>query len=241
MAASTALYCAPRECTKGGTMSGPVEFEQGGVQVSGYLAEPEGTARGGLIVIQEWWGLNDDIRGIADRYAAEGYLAFAPDIYHGQLTTEPDEATKLMMSMDRDLAGRELDAVAGWLKSERGVAKVGCTGFCMGGGLALATAARPTANVDAVHAYYGVPFLTPDQLASVGCPVMCSYGGEDGMTPAEQIDGLREGLAGRNVAADIKVYERAGHSFFNAGEAHHAASAQDSWERSLKWFGEHLS
>lgn len=72
MAAPAALSCAPRECTKGGTMSGPVEFEPGGVQVSGYLAEPEGTLRGGLIVIQEWWGLNDDIRGIADRCAAEG-------------------------------------------------------------------------------------------------------------------------------------------------------------------------
>jgi carboxymethylenebutenolidase len=148
---------------------GAVTFEQDGVAVSGYVAHPEGTPRGGLIVIQEWWGLNDDIRGIADRYASEGFLAFSPDMYHGELSTEPDEARKLAMSMDRDLAALELDAAIAHLKAEHGVAKVGCVGYCMGGGLTLGTAARPTSGIDAGHVYYGAPRLTPDEVASISC------------------------------------------------------------------------
>ena len=115
-------------------------INHGGKSVPGYLAEPE-NPRGGMIVIQEWWGLNDDIRGIADRYAAEGFLAFAPDLYHGTLATEPDEARKLAMSLERQIAAEEIDAVIDWMKQERGVAKVGCVGFCMGGGLTLGDAA----------------------------------------------------------------------------------------------------
>ena len=222
-------------------MGEAIDVTHDGIQVSGYLAAPEGTARAGLIVIQEWWGLNDAIRGIADRFAAQGYLALAPDLYHGTLASEPDEAMKLMGALDRQLAAREIDAAIGWLKAERGVAKVGCTGFCMGGGLTLATAARPTSTVDAVHVYYGVPFVTPDEVTAIHCPVMCSYGGEDGLISGDQIDALRQGLGDANVANDIKVYEGAGHSFFNSGEAHHEASAADSWQRALSWFGEHLA
>ena len=212
-----------------------------GVEISGYLAQPEGVARGGLIVIQEWWGLNDDIKGIADRYAAEGFLAFAPDMYHGELSTEPDEARKLAMSMDRDLAVREIDAAVAWLKSEHGVAKVGCTGFCMGGGLTLATAARPTSSVDAVHAYYGPPRLAADEIATIKAPVMGSYGADDQGIPAESVQEFQQALEDNGVTNDFKIYEGAGHSFFNAGPAHHEPSAQDSWQRSLEWFGQHLS
>ena len=218
-----------------------VQIQQDGVTASGYLAEPGGTPRAGLIVIQEWWGLNDDIKGIADRYAAEGYLAFAPDVYHGQMSMEPDEARKLAQSLDRDLAGREIDAGITWLKSERGMAKVGCVGFCMGGGLTLATAARPTSSVDAAHAYYGAPRLTPDQLASINAPVMGSYGGTDQGIPAEMVEEFRQALERRGVPNDIKIYEGAAHSFFNAGPAHHEQAAADSWQRSLRWFGQHLS
>src|SRR5437773_7997500 len=115
----------------------PVEFEQNGVRVSGYLSRPEGQPKAGMVVIQEWWGLNDDIKEIADRYAAEGYLALAPDMYHGQVTAEPDDARKLVMALERDLAAKEIDAAVAWLKGTHGAAKVGCVGFCMGGGLTL--------------------------------------------------------------------------------------------------------
>jgi carboxymethylenebutenolidase len=219
----------------------PVKFEQDGIAVSGYLAEPSGTPIGGLVVIQEWWGLNDDIRGIADRYAAEGFTAFAPDMYHGELATEPDEARKLAMSLERDLAAREIDAAIKWLKQEKGLAKVGCTGFCMGGGLTLATAIRPGSNVDAVHVYYGGGMPDAATLATIRVPVMGSYGADDRGIPAEQVNGLRDALASAGVEHDVKLYEGAGHSFFNSGPAHHEPSAADSWQRSLDWFRKHLS
>lgn len=211
------------------------------VEISGYLAKPEGTARAGLIVIQEWWGLNDDIKGIADRYAAEGFVAFAPDMYHGDSSTEPDEARKLAMSMDRDLAGREIDAAIAALKAGHGVAKMGCVGYCMGGGLSLGAATRPTSTVDAIHAYYGAPRLTPDEIASIKVPVMGSYGAEDQGIPAEMVNGFREALDAQGTPNDVKIYEGAGHSFFNAGPAHHEAAAADSWDRSVAWFTEHLA
>jgi carboxymethylenebutenolidase len=218
-----------------------LEFDHEGVHVSGYLAEPEGTPKGGLVVIQEWWGLNDDIKSIADRYAAEGFLAFAPDMYHGNLATEPDEARKYAMSLDRDLAAREIDAAIRWLKANKGVAKVGCTGFCMGGGLTLATAIRPTSSVDAVHVYYGGGMPGPEAISQIKVPVMGSYGANDQGIPVTQVEMLRDNLEKAGVENDIKIYEGAGHSFFNAGPAHHESSAADSWQRSLGWFGRHLN
>ncbi|HJM74945.1 MAG TPA: dienelactone hydrolase family protein [Dehalococcoidia bacterium] len=221
-------------------MSCEINITQDGVQVTGYMVKPDGAVRGGMIVIQEWWGLNDDIRAIAGRFAAEGYVAIAPDLYHGTLASEPDEAGKLMGALDRNLAAAEIDAAVSYLTSEHGAAKVGCIGFCMGGGLTLATASRPTSTVAAVHAYYGVPFLSSDEMATVHCPVMASYGGTDAFTPADQIAALESGLAASGTTTDIKTYAEAGHSFFNSGDAHHEASAADSWARSLAWFGEHL-
>jgi carboxymethylenebutenolidase len=211
-----------------------------GKSIPGYLAEPA-EPKGGMIVIQEWWGLNDDIREIADRYAAEGFLAFAPDLYHGTLATEPDEARKLAMSLERQAAAEEIDAAIAWMKTERGVAKVGCVGFCMGGGLTLATALRTSSNVDAVHVYYGGGMPDPAQLETIRVPVMGSYGGEDKGIPKEQVDGLRDALAKAGTPNDIMLYDGAQHSFFNAGPAHHPEAAQHSWERSIGWFNQHLA
>lgn len=211
-----------------------------GKSIPGYLAEPD-NPKGGMIVIQEWWGLNDDIRSIADRYAEEGYLAFAPDLYHGTLAVEPDEARKLAMSLERQIAAEEIDAAIDWMKQERNVGKVGCVGFCMGGGLTLATAMRPTSNVDAVHVYYGGGMPEGDALKSIKTPLMGSYGGEDQGIPKEKVDALRDALTEAGTPNDIKLYDGAKHSFFNAGPAHHPEAAADSWERSKQWFGQYVA
>ena len=194
-----------------------------------------------MIVIQEWWGLNDDIRRIADRFATEGYMAVAPDLYDGAVSTEPDEARKLAMALERDVAGQVVDAAIGWLKAERGVAKVGCIGFCLGGGLTMATAMRPTSQVDAVHVFYGGGMPPAQQISAITVPVMGSYGAEDAGIPVEQVETLRTALESRRLPTDIKIYEGAGHSFFNAGPAHHEPSSVDAWERTLAWFAEHLA
>jgi carboxymethylenebutenolidase len=214
-----------------------VEFEQDGVRVSGYLAHPEGTPRAGMIVIQEWWGLNDDIKDIAQRYAKEGYLALAPDMYHGRVTEEPDDARKLAMALERDKAALEIDAAVHWLKKEQHVAKVGCVGFCMGGGLTLATALRPSSGIDAAHVYYGGGMPEGADLSKLRVPVMGSYGSDE----AARAESLETALTAGNIEHDVKVYEGAGHGFFNASHIFHPAAAADSWERAKGWFARHLA
>lgn len=217
-----------------------IEFEHNGAQVSGYLSRPAAPLRAGMIVIQEWWGLNDDIKEIADRYAAEGYLTLAPDMYHGKVTAEPDEALKLAMELERDRAAQEIDAAVAWLKETQGVAKVGCVGFCMGGGLALATALRPASHIDAAHVYYGGGMPEGTALSQITVPVMGSYGGEDPSISSDRVEELRQTLTKAGVENDITLYEGAGHSFFNRGGAYHPGASADSWERSKAWFARHL-
>src|SRR5688572_28383636 len=122
-----------------------VSFASDGASCDGYLALPESGSGPGVIVIQEWWGLVDHIKDIAERFAAEGFVALAPDLYHGEATTEPDEAQKLMMAIDMQWAAKELSGAVDYLHGRSDVrGKIGVTGFCMGGGLALTLASiRP--------------------------------------------------------------------------------------------------
>ena len=217
-------------------------FEHDGITVSGYLSDPEEAPKGGLVVIQEWWGLTPDIKEIADRYAVEGYLAFAPDLYHGHSASEPDEARKLAMAMERDVAAREIDAAIGWLKQERGVGKVGVVGYCLGGGLTLATAIRPTSDVDAVHVYYGGGMPPAEQIATIRVPVLGSYGAEDAGIPVAQVETLREALAAHDITHDVTVYPGAGHGFFNdTREAYREEAAMESWLKSVDWFDQYVA
>ena len=218
-------------------------IEHQGIEIPGYLAEPEDEeAKAGLIVIQEWWGLTDDIKEIADRYSVEGYLAFAPDLYHGQAATEPDEARKLMMAMERDVAAQEIDTAIGWIKTEQELQKVGCVGYCLGGGLTLATAIRPTSNVDAVHVYYGGGMPSAEQIAQIKVPVLGSYGSEDAGIPIEQVDMLRTTLNEHGITNNITVYNGAEHSFFNdTRPSYNENAAMDSWMKSVEWFEQYLT
>ena len=146
------------------------------------------------------------------------------------------------MAMERDVAAQEIDAAIAWLQAEFGVSKVGCVGYCMGGGLTLATAMRPSSNVDAVHVYYGGGMPSADQLKTIKVPVLGSYGEEDAGIPVEQVEMLRDTLAEAGVPSDITIYPGAGHSFFNdTRESYHEDAAMDSWMKSIAWFERYLS
>src|SRR5260221_13698367 len=136
-----------------------VQFPSNGSQASGYLARPdEDVPAPGVVVIQEWWGLDDHIKDLVNRFAKEGFLALAPDLYHGKVVpiTEPNEAQKALMDMDRERAQKEINGAVAWLKAQPYVEpkKIGLIGFCIGGVLALHVAAKKP-DVGAVSAFYG--------------------------------------------------------------------------------------
>ncbi len=165
-----------------------VDFKSNGGTASGYLARPSKPGPG-VIVIQEWWGLVPHIEQLADRFAAEGFVALAPDLYHGKSATSPDEAGKLMMSMRIDEAARDLAGAITCLKSQPGVVgkKVGAIGFCMGGALSL-YAASSNADVGASVVFYGGhPNVKPD-LAALQAPVLGFYAGKDGEGRVDEND-----------------------------------------------------
>jgi carboxymethylenebutenolidase len=217
-----------------------VTFPSNGADAGGYLAIPKDPGPA-VIVLQEFWGLNDDIKSIAERFAAEGFVALAPDMYHGQVATEPDDARKLAMEMQLDVAGRDLKGAVGFLRQHGSVApsRVGSVGFCMGGSLSLYLASiEPT---DAAVTYYGAPRYEFKPL-DIKAPVLAHWAGLDPDTTERGTKLINEmKAAGKDV--EMHVYDGAHHSFFNQTrpEMHHPQAAQLSWERTLLFFRKHLT
>jgi carboxymethylenebutenolidase len=214
-----------------------------GGELMGYLARPEEAPNllTPVIVNQEWWGLNEHIKDIARRFAQEGFVALAPDLYDGVVTTEPDEARKLVMELDTVEAAREIGQAADYLLQQEYVAgeNVGVVGFCMGGGLALQTA-RIYEHVGASVAFYGRP-LEPEQAAEVNVPVLGLYGAADESIPVDAVRTMEEAFAEAGIEHEFQIYEGAGHAFFNnTRDSYDADAAQDAWQRTLSWFRIHL-
>src|SRR5579862_8286851 len=158
-----------------------VEFPANGHSGAGYEARPASGHGPGVVVIQEWWGLVPHIKDVADRLAGEGFVALAPDLYHGVATTEPDEATKQMMNLDIADAGRHIDGAIARLTGEDALTgdAVGVVGFCMGGGLAL-YAASHNPRVGACVAYYGVgPARDQVDFSATKAAVLGHWGEQD--------------------------------------------------------------
>jgi carboxymethylenebutenolidase len=221
-----------------------VQFQANGSTTEGYLATPESGSGPGVIVIQEWWGLVPHITDVADRFAREGFVALAPDFYHGQAAEEPDEAGKLMMALDIDRVAKDLRGAAGYLLGEGGASgsAVGVVGFCMGGQLALYAATVAPDTIGAVVDFYGIhPSVKPD-LDQLKAPVMGNFAELDEYAPPAAVKTLEEQIKQRGVETDFKIYEGADHAFFNdeAGEVHKPEAAQDAWQRTVGWFKKHL-
>ena len=218
-----------------------VEFKSNGGTCTGYLA---GTSGPGVIVIQEWWGLVPHITDIADRFAAEGFVALAPDMYHGEATDEPDLAGKLLMSMNLATAGKDLSGAVDLLQERTGRTKVGVTGFCMGGGLALMAAClRPDAIAAAAPFYGGMRPDTVIEWDNLAAVVEGHYAATDRGTAApEAVKELEATLRGKGKNATFHVYPGTQHAFFNdtRPEVYDAAVAQTSWDRTLALFRAHL-
>jgi carboxymethylenebutenolidase len=217
-----------------------VEFKSSGV--SGYLARPDdGLPHPGVVIIQEWWGLDSHIKSVANRFAEAGYIALAPDLYHGKLATEPDEARKLTMALDRDRAVMELDASASYLL-ENGAAgtKVGITGECMGGGLSILTACRSAKIGAAVIWYGGNPPL--NLVHGLQCPVLGLYGAADAGIPPTRVHELAGAMSAAGKSFEFTIYPGdVPHAFFNEErESYRKEAAEDAWKKCLEFLGKHL-
>ena len=218
-----------------------VEFKSNGGTCTGYLA---GTSGPGVIVIQEWWGLVPHITDIADRFAAEGFVALAPDMYHGEMTDEPDMAGKLLMSMNLATAGKDLSGAVDLLQERTGRTKDGVTGFCMGGGLALMAAClRPDAIAAAAPFYGGMRPDTVIEWDNLAAVVEGHYAATDRGTAApEAVKELEATLRAKGKNATFHVYPGTQHAFFNdtRPEVYDAAVAKTAWDRTLALFRANL-
>ena len=218
-----------------------VTFPNDTTNVTGYLAQPKAPGRyPGVIVIQEWWGLVPHIKNVAERIAAEGYIAIAPDLYHGQLAEEPDGAMQLARSLAWESALHDLKGTAKHLKNlPNSTGKLGSIGFCMGGGLSYRLNAH-TNDLDASVVFYG---MSPNQLeeaATVKAPIQGHYGETD-----ERITGampeLVEALKKNGKPVETFVYPGAPHAFFNdESQAYRPDAAKQAWDRTLAFFKQHL-
>jgi carboxymethylenebutenolidase len=216
-----------------------ITFPANGQESMGYLARPDGGGtHPGVIVIQEFWGLDGHIRDVTERVAREGFVALAPDLYHGAFATEPDEARKLAMNMNRERAVKDCIGAVNHLKSLVEVApkRVGCVGFCMGGSMTLALAAAAP-DVAAAAPFYAGMQPGPDELARIEAELFCAFGAEDAGIPLEKVRAFEQALADKGRRAVVKVYDGAPHSFFNDTKpSYRPEAARDAWERTLELF-----
>ena len=216
-----------------------VTFPADGVAGMGYVAQPgDAMPHPGVIVIQEWWGLDAHIRDVAERFAREGFVALAPDLYRGSFATEPDEARKLVMNLNREQAVKDLLGAVRHLQGMSEVApkKVGCIGFCMGGSLTLALAAA-TPDVAGAAPFYAGMQPGRDQIARIEAELFCAFGADDEGIPMENVRKFEENLRETGRNAVVKVYDGAPHSFFNdTRPSYRPAAAEDAWARSLELF-----
>jgi len=219
-----------------------VEFSANGGDATGYLAEPEGEAPG-IVVLQEFWGVEPHIRDICDRFSREGFLALAPDLYHGETTEQPDEAQQKMMALNMDEAEKEMRGAVDYLAQHpKCTGQIGAVGFCLGGGLAIWTA---TANdkVGAVSTfYYVMPHGKPD-FSKINGPVQGHFGTEDDYVSTDDAKVLEQEI--RDAGAEVKFhfYEGAGHAFFNDTNrlgTYHEDHARTAWQRTVDFFKRHL-
>jgi carboxymethylenebutenolidase len=221
-----------------------IEFASNGSSGQGYIAAPDSgsASTAGIIVLQEWWGLVEQITRTCDRFAAAGFTALAPDLYHGTTVplTEPDEAAKEMMALTMDSAAKDLSGAVDELIRRTGRAEVGVIGFCMGGGLALVLATQRPDAVKAVVPAYGLipwPDAQPD-YTKLDAAVLGHAAEEDDYFTPESARQLEAELRGLGKSVEFHHYPGAGHAFFNEDrpEAYHQESAELLWDRTVEFF-----
>ena len=204
-----------------------------------YIARPQAPATAGIILIQEWWGINDHIRDIAGRYANEGYLCVAPDLYRGKVAANPEEASALMQALAIEDGMETIRKAIDATEENYGVQRFGITGYCMGGTYAL-RAACEISELKAAAPFYGdIP--EDDVLAKLKVPTLFIAGLRDAWINPEKVNGLKEAAKKYNLPVEVVSYD-ADHAFFNdtRPQVYDAEAAADAWRRVLAHFRKQL-
>lgn len=211
----------------------------GGKTLKGYLAKPKsGKAGPAIVMVHEWWGLNDNIKSMADRYAGEGYTVLAVDLFDGKVATKPDDAMKLYQAGMADIPAGEANVAAAvaYLR-KNGATSVGSVGYCFGGHWSLRTGLAGGKDVNAVVIYYGAPITDAKQLARLKAPVLGLYGGKDTGIPVDSVKAMNAAITKQGGAMRLTVYDDAAHAFANpTGTAYNEKAANDAWAKSLAFF-----
>ncbi len=223
-----------------------VTFTSNGSSAHGYLALPDGGSGPGVVVIQEWWGLTSHIADVANRLAAEGFVALAPDLYGGATTHDADEAGRLMQDLPVDSAARDLGGAVDYLLGHDAVTSstIGAVGFCMGGGFVLVLAAQQGDKIGAAVPFYGVLGEGYPSFENLSAPVLGHFGEQDEMQSTEQVRQLAATIrrqSGRTP--DFRFYP-AGHAFFNGENllgTYDPEQAAKAWDATLSFLHEHLA
>ena len=224
-------------------MGEKVSFAANGQPVDGWLAKPTSGNGPAVVVIQEWWGLAPHIQDVTDRFAKEGFVVLAPDLYHGKTTTSPDEAGRLLMELDVERAGKEIAAAGAYLlaRPECSSKTWGVVGFCMGGALAQ-YAATTSPSVGAVVSFYGGFKKVPLRWESLSAPLLLFYGEKDDGVPASGAKPLEDKLKALGKRVETIIFRGASHGFFNDTRptVYSAECAKDAWQRTLAHLRSHL-
>ncbi|MBH24215.1 MAG: carboxymethylenebutenolidase [Myxococcales bacterium] len=212
-----------------------------GAPIKGYLAEPAEPSDAALIVIHEWWGLNDNIRVMTEKLAGLGYTALAVDMYGGRVAATPDEARALMTETMKapDQGQENIRQAHAWLTDEGGAARVGSIGWCFGGGWSLQTALMGRSEATVI--YYGRLVTEQDKLKDLNAPILGIFGSEDKGIPVDSVKAFEASLKALNKPHTIQIYEGANHAFANpSGTRYDAEAARDAWARTEAFLEEHL-
>ncbi len=222
-----------------------IEFGKNGDKVPAYMARPDDDGQHpGVIVIQEWWGLNEHIKDVTRRMAEEGYVAISPDLYRGQVAEEPDDAMKLAMDLVQDDAIADIKAGVQYLLGQDAVIpkSIGVMGFCMGGGLSAGMSMQGDGVGACVIFYGGMRGDVETLVPQVQAPFLGHFGEADAGIPVEGVRRLESLLEEHGKVHDINIYADAPHAFFNdTRDSYRADHAKTAWTKTLAWFDRYLT
>jgi carboxymethylenebutenolidase len=212
-----------------------VKFQANGRDAEGYLSVPSSGSGPGIVVIQEYWGLVPHIKAVADRFAREGFVALAPDLYHGETTSSADHAWKLLLALRADEAAEDLRGAVRYLLQHQAVSsrKIATIGFCMGGALSLFAASK-NPEVGACVVFYGIhPNIKPE-IPNLHASVLGIFGEKDSFVSQESVQALAQELTQHGKVFEFHTYPGVDHAFFNdTGKNYNRDAAEDAWTRMI--------